>query len=89
MGLFCMSAEQQKMTHPNGHVVSLKLLHMPCGFSHDVFNQSFKHINLRAAAVGSTSQIPVVLPLTFTMGSKSLKMFPVPSTSCHLCTCNV
>ena len=43
----------------------------------------------RAAVDGTLSQIPVFLPLIFTLESRSHKMLPVNCTSCHLFTCKV
>ena len=41
----------------------------------------------RAVVDGTPSQIPAFLPVTFTLGSRSHRFCPLPSTSCHLCTC--
>ena len=43
----------------------------------------------RATVDGTPSQIPAFLPLTFTLGQGHTNCCPVPSTSCHLCTCKV
>ena len=41
----------------------------------------------RVADSGTPSQMPNILPLTITFGSRLYNCCQVPSTPCHICTC--